>query len=348
MDGEQRRALAALLRSIGQEGLKDVLSELAAEQVDRGPTVAEIWRQYEPWGKANRRHWRAGQQVHWTHLGPWWGGRHVAELTLTDADLYRAARAAEGGNVSTTRNHEMSSLRACFFWALKRGLIAKNPLAGMEHEKEPKGRSDFLDEAGFQRLCRSAPNPLARMAFVLAFDTGMRRGELLALEWPSVDLEARIIRLGDGDVKNGTGRIVPLTDRVCDVLRQLPRWSRYVLSPDGDGLPPSTLNEQFRRARNDAGLPEKFTFHGLRHSCATLMRRRGVPWPLIKTALGWKTDSAARRYQQYNDEDWAQLRDKMNSGILQENRKGPLQSLPPENSHFVGSAPPEVKGATKK
>lgn len=335
MDAETRALIEALQRKLG-----------AGRE---SPTVNEIWEKYAEWGPRNIANWKQGQRIHWGHLQSFWGERRVGDLTLADADAYRVFREAQGKNKGSTRNREMSSMRACFTWAAKRRLIPYNPLAGMEQEPESKGRTEFVDEAGFQRLAGCAPNPLARALFIIAFDTGMRRGELCDLVWDAVDLEARLIRLGDGDVKNGTGRIVPLTDRAVETMRELPRWSRFVFSYDGGTIAKSTANDWFRAARKKAGLPDDFKFHSLRHSAATLMRRRGVPWPLIKSALGWKTDVAARRYQQYSEADWSQLRALMNAGITEETRRPPLRAMPrADESHPTAHAGDAKNSRTAK
>jgi len=309
------------------------------------PTVAELHAKYEPWYKANHpRSWKSAFVPRWIHLNKFFGEMRSAEVTLAHADEYRAERAAAAPE---SRNCELQGLHALFVWAVKRKLLALNPIAGLDREHAANARTAFLDEAGFARLAAAAPNPMARTLFLAAFDTGMRRGELIGLKRANVDLDALLIRLGDADCKNGSGRVVPLIERTATALRELPAWSPYVFSLDGGPLARSTVHVWFATARAKSGTVKGMTFHGLRHSCATLMRRRGVPWPLIKTALGWKTDVAARRYQQYSADDWAALRERMNVGIATEGRKPPLRSMPeiPLSSSDVGSG---VKALAQK
>lgn len=317
-----------------RETLASLQQQLAEAEAAPAITVAALWARYEEWGGPRpsgahgaRKGWKEAQAPHWRHLEAHFAALPVSAVSLATADGYRDARRRDGC-AAATRNHELSSMRACFSWAVKRRLIPLNPLAGMEQEPMRNQRTEFLEEPQFARLLAAAPNPMARVLFLIGYDTGMRRGELRDLRRAVVDVEARLIRLGDGDVKNGDGRMVPLTDRAIEALATLPSWSPWVFSVDGGPIGLSTINDWFRAARDKAGLSPKLVFHSLRHSCATLMRRRGVPWPLVKAALGWKTDVAARRYQQYNANDWSQLRDRMNDGIATETRKGPLKSVP--------------------
>lgn len=53
----------------------------------------------------------------------------------------------------------------------------------------------------------------------LAYSTGMRRGEVISLQWENVDLLNRQIRLNPGDTKNGEGRVIPLGDELVDTLQ---------------------------------------------------------------------------------------------------------------------------------
>lgn len=291
------------------------------------PKIREVWAKYAEWGIRHRRYWKSCQGPHWHHLAPFWAQREVGSVTMSEVDHYRALRATTGA-APATRNREMSSLRACFNWAMKRGLLTSNPLLGMEQERENNVRTEFIEEHDFHKLLAAAPHPMARVFFTVAFDTGLRRGELCGLLWSQVDIDAHLIRLGDGDVKNGHGRIVPLTDRAVSALNECPRWAPHVFTTPHGRLGLATSDWWFRQARDGAGFSSKLKLHSLRHSCATLMRRRGVPWALIKAALGWRTDIAARRYQQYSSEDWISLREKMNVGIVEEIRKGPARSLP--------------------
>jgi integrase len=307
--------------------------------------VAELHAKYEPWYKSNHpRSWVSAFRPRWRNLLPHFGEMRAAEITLAHTDEYRLARAEAAPE---TRNCELSGLRAAFGWAVKRKLLPSNPLAGLEREPAQNARTAFLDETAFARLAAAAPCPMARALFVVAYDTGMRRGELLNLKRSEVDLEQRLVRLGDADVKNGCGRIVPLTDRAVDAIRELPTWAAYVFSFSGRPLRRTTVHNWFVHAREKSGVRADMTFHGLRHSAATMMRRRGVPWTLIKTALGWKSEAAARRYQQFSADDWTSLRERMNAGIASEGRRPPLRAVEKPEIHEQASVLTVVTTVTK-
>jgi integrase len=154
--------------------------------------------------------------------------------------------------------------------------------------------------------------------YVLAVHCGLREGELLALRWEDVDLEAtkpallvrRTITRGEGgrgyvmgrSTKSGKGRRVRLTRQALAALkdhrkRQLEERMRLaglwrdqdLVFPNeiGSLLNPSNLrNRSFKRIKTRSGVREDLRFHDLRHTCATLLLREGVNAKVVSEMLG--------------------------------------------------------------
>ena len=137
------------------------------------------------------------------------------------------------------------------------------------------------------------------------------QGELLALNWEDVDLEAGTIQVRrtlsearSGRIfeapKSGKGRSIRLTRRATAALRnhrkrQLEErmklaglWTDHGLvftSGVGTPLLGGNLNRSFKAMLRRAGLPE-IRFHDLRHTCATLLLRQGVNPKFVQELLG--------------------------------------------------------------
>ncbi len=219
-------------------------------------------------------------------------------------------------------------LKAALREAVAQGLIATNP-ADKAHPpaaREAKGPeirpwnarqlATFLNWA-CQRNC---PDALAWEVLGLS---GMRRGELLALQWRDLDTvagrlavrrSAGIIkskgegeRLIVGPPKNGKQRVVDLDAETVDSLRryrsaraslhlQLVRDDSLIFSDlNGDYLNPDRFSRRFTRslaqAREELGadaLP-MIRVHDLRHTCATLMLANGVSVKVVSERLGHTT-----------------------------------------------------------
>lgn len=170
----------------------------------------------------------------------------------------------------------------------------------------------FLDFAADHRL-----GPL----FTLAAMTGMRRGELLGLEWDDIDLaegtatvkRARVSVVSSGTPKSGEGRLVDLDDRTAATLRawrkrqreeRLAAGSQWVDSASvftdefGRPLHPHAVFGYFERAARDSGLP-LLNFHGLRHSHATVLLQAGVPVRVVAERLGHADPAMTLRVYQH-------------------------------------------------
>ena len=133
---------------------------------------------------------------------------------------YRDHRLSKVSSGSVRR--EMAILQHCISVALREWqLIATNPMAGVTKPTDNPSRSRRLseDELGsISALLLGNRNPLVRQAFQFALATGMRRGEVLSLEWQNVNLESKTALLPM--TKNGDKRTVPLSPRAIEVLHQ--------------------------------------------------------------------------------------------------------------------------------
>jgi integrase len=115
--------------------------------------------------------------------------------------------------------------------------------------------------------------------FLTAAFTGLRLGELVALRWPDVDLQRRVVRVRGtwsgtelSTPKTGNVRSVPLASQVIEALAGLPAPNQDALvfaGTHGNYLDRSALRRRYRRAQAAAGLPGCASM-----ICATRSRRR--------------------------------------------------------------------------
>jgi integrase len=150
-------------------------------------------------------------------------------------------------------------------------------------------------------MARAAPDGLL---VTLALGTGARIGELLALDWSNIDLEAGTVairgsrsRHGIGPTKSRRGlRTVKLPPFALDALRAEARHSGPVIAHrDGRPISPTRANARWRAIRDSAGLSE-LRFHDLRGTFATLALARGVPAKALADVLGHDPAVLLRTY----------------------------------------------------
>jgi integrase len=141
-------------------------------------------------------------------------------------------------------------------------------------------------------------NPWIKPLVLLAMETAMRRGELLALRWEEVDTKRQVARILDS--KNGEARSVPLSSRAVAVLEALPR------SIDGRVFPTTedAVKKAFSRACVAAGLKD-LHFHDLRHEATSRLAEKLPNVIELAAVTGHKDLRMLKRYYHPRAEDLA-------------------------------------------
>jgi integrase len=169
-----------------------------------------------------------------------------------------------------------------------------NPVELVRKPKLPQGRDRRLVGDEEERLLAAcaAMNPELADIVTVAIETAMRQGEIMGLEWRHVNWIDHTVYLPD--TKNGTARLVPLSERAEEALqRQQQRAtgkSGRVWKYTNEGLRAS-YNKAVKRA-GIAGL----TFHDLRHECTSRFCERGLPIMTVQAITGHKSTQMLRRY----------------------------------------------------
>ncbi|MBP6132374.1 MAG: site-specific integrase [Thauera sp.] len=184
------------------------------------------------------------------------------------------------------------------------GLPVENAVQAIRKPRQPQGRERVLshdEEASL--LTASAPvgrrSPWLQPIIILALETAMRRGELLALRWEHVSLDKRTALLPD--TKNGTRRLVPLSPRAIDTLKHMAR------SIDGRVFPISepALHLRFKLACERAGIGG-LHFHDLRHTATTRLAEKLTNLAELSAVTGHKSLQMLKRYYHPNAEALAE------------------------------------------
>ena len=132
---------------------------------------------------------------------------------------------------------------------------------------------------------------------LLALETAMRRGEILALRWEYVDIKRRVVHLPE--TKNGSSRDVPLSTKAAAVLDALPRNISGRVFDTSE----TAITEGFQRAAKRAGIPD-FRFHDLRHEATSRLAEKLQMHELGKVT-GHKSPRMLMRYYHPRAEDLA-------------------------------------------
>jgi len=153
-------------------------------------------------------------------------------------------------------------------------------------------------------LLSNSPSWL-REIIVFALNTGMRRGEILNLNWKAVDLFRRTITVMES--KNNEKRTIPINETVYTLLKEKSKVRLidcdFVFHSPLSNLKLSnqTLERAFSKCVKKAKL-ENLHFHDLRHSFGTRLSQKGGDALTIKALMGHKTLIMTSRYVHHNVE----------------------------------------------
>ena len=276
-------------------------------QLEARVTVEDCWKAWEPITRRDNDSWQSDVDRA-RHLVEHIGQRRAAKLTRKDIEEYRAKRFAEttrrgGPPAPGTIDREIALLKRCISYAVECGTLVRNPIAGVPLLNEPNTRDTVLKPVMLERILKAAP-PAFAPVIEFDYETGLRKTELRFLRWEQVDLTLGCIRLSAKETKTNQARIVYLTSRALEILRQAPRQlhSPYVFVNPDTGRPWSEHNKMLRRACARAGY-EGIWFHDLRRSFVTNARRSGVPESVVMKLSGHRTRSVFDRYNIIDEGD---------------------------------------------
>lgn len=241
------------------------------------------------------------------HLGPWFGGRRMGEITTSDVLAFTKARLTAKASPAEV-NRELAVLKRMFSLAVKANRLMYKPHIPMLQERNV--RTGFVDRDQFEAVRAKLPAAV-RPVVTFAYATGWRiQSEVLPLEWRSVDLEAGDVRLDPGTTKNTAGRVFPFTDELRTLFADL--WKEHEALVKKGKLCPWVFHRNgrgikgFRKAWANAceavGCPGRIP-HDLRRSAIRNMERRGLSRSVAMQLTGHKTEAVYRRYAITSESD---------------------------------------------
>lgn len=238
------------------------------------------------------------------------GDRQLASITPLDIESWKSTRLQATRGLGSGRvqrispvsvNSNLRVIRAAFGYAVRWGLLEKNPMATVTFLRVPERSRAHLSLSDLQLLLSRIPERWLRDMVLLGVLTGLRRGEMLHLRWQDVDLGKRILRVENGPgfrTKSGKPRVVPLNHSAVTLLRQgrAHGQSDMVFSAGGRPLTPSWVTHRFKHRIRVAGLPEDIHFHSLRHTFASWLAQDGVSLYAIQKLLGHSSPNVTQIY----------------------------------------------------
>jgi integrase len=290
--------------------------------VRTGATFADAVAEYMRWLEQDRARkpttLRGYESIMRAHLLPAFGERRLEDLTADEVEAWSAQLAARG-LASSTRLRILT----CLFGVMKRAKrvwkLPRNPIADVEKPVQSHAAIELevFSPEEVHALVRAAESEQDAAVFLTAAFTGLRRGELVALRWRSVDFTRRTIRVvasyserSLSTPKSGRARSVPMAPLVAEALARLA--SRGHDDQEGDLVFPATFGEyldgsalyrRYKLALRRAGL-RPLRFHDLRHTFGTqVISNPAVSILQLKAWMGHQDIDTTMKYLHYAPRD---------------------------------------------
>jgi len=177
-------------------------------------------------------------------------------------------------------------------------LIEKNPFEFVEVVKMKKPKREIYTYEEMKLMIDNADGWL-KTFLVVAFGTGMRTGELMALKWCDIDFENNLIHvrrsIRDGvlkeSTKTGNDRIITMLDSVKQELLKAPRNNEFIFVNKYNqpfSYSSSIIDYHFKPLLKKINVKYK-GLYATRHTFATLMIREGIDVKWVQNMLGHST-----------------------------------------------------------
>ena len=241
------------------------------------------------------------------HLTKYFLGKYLYEITPRHIEEYKKTRKEakrKGGKTiaAATVNRELACLKCMFNKAITWGKAENNPVKKVDLFKENNSRTRYLEKEQIPGLLDNAA-PHLKPILILALFTGMRKSEILTLQWKNINIQQGVIYLLH--TKNGERREVLMNNVVKKTLIAVPKNpdSPYIFCHE-NGKPYLNVRKSFDAVLKKCGIID-FKFHDLRHTFASQLVMAGIDLKTVQELLGHKSIEMTLRYSHLSpDHKW--------------------------------------------
>lgn len=241
------------------------------------------------------------------HLGPALGVIPLSDLKPVNISKYKTDKLKTDLSPKTVGYHMMILQKALDF-AVKMQLLRINPAKAVDKPKAERHKFPMPTSEDIARLLEVAQEYAIYPIIFTALYTGMRLGEVLALHWEDVDLDEGTIHIRRkvqrikseegselvfSEPKAHSVGIIDISSKLAELLKEQKdaHPDSVLVFPTKNGTPYEVKNvsAKFKKIATEAKID--FTFHGLRHTHASILLDAGEPLPVVQERLRHKQPS---------------------------------------------------------
>lgn len=295
-------------RSTGSKSLQDALKNIPkdlTEYRESTPTISEFSKKFFTYAQTNLapttvKLYDQAVRTWLRHMGD----RPLGNYSIQEIEEFKVKRLAEVSAVKV--NIDFRTLRAFFQTAVRWKIVKENPFSGVRQIRVPTERPIYISKAEFQKLLAAITFGWFRELVIFATCTMMRAGEILSLQWNSIDLGRKLIFVEnrkDFRTKTTKPRVIPMNDWVFRFLATRERKGGFVFTnPKGERLKVGYVSHRFKKFVLKSGLSNELHFHSLRHTGATWLVQDGVSIYAVQKILGHSSIAMTQVYSHLESE----------------------------------------------
>ena len=289
-------ARAARIRAERIEGRRPSRKEIREAAKVVKWTIDRLWQEYNAG-------WRTDGGRYENHLKAAFGGKEPHNIS--PLDIHRLRITLSKTLKPQTVKHVLILLTRIINYGVKKGLCGGLGFK-IEMPKVNNLRTEDLNPEQLVAMIEAIDTEHDYQAanfMRMALLTGMRRGELLKLQWNDIDFDRGFIHIRHNP-KGGKDQTIPLNDSAREVLEHHPKSDSSFVFPGRGGKQRTSSPERIKAIRKKAGLPPDFRpLHGLRHTYASMLASSGeVDLYVLQRLLTHKSAAMTQRYAHLRDD----------------------------------------------
>lgn len=304
LDADTARTKALKLKRSIEEG-KDVIIDTPETQ-QKAPTLEEFYSEYYlPYVQKHIKSFEANRSLFKNHILPAFGSTPMNEIKKLQVMKLHTEMVHKKRLAPATANKTLIFISHAYNLAkeLELEAIEENPASGVKPFEENNARERYLTKREAKKLLiavHQSENRHLKYIIQMLILTGARRGEVLKARWR--DFDEVQMNWTIPTTKNGKKRILPLTPKLYELYKTIPKESNtYLFISPKTKKPYTSIFSSWNRARTKAGLAD-LRLHDLRHSYASALVNAGRSLYEVQTLLGHSTASMTQRYSHLSNE----------------------------------------------